>query len=250
MNPSNERREKCQALVTALADVFDLVLRQACDRETVTPVPQALQPAPPATLTDDRLWDVGDVAKFLQASRSWVYKAAEVGTLPCLRIGAMLRFEPHAIMGRIGLDLPDKPSRAPPMPRAHQRPAPMSFAPMSTQPTVPGPTQPPAWSPPSTLTAPPPLTQSPAAPPRPLPLLHRPIGSLLSARQAAAKLGVCTATLYKLCETGELRHHRISNAIKVAPEDLERLRAIRSIGDGKGDASPRLATSEPIPKQT
>jgi excisionase family DNA binding protein len=43
------------------------------------------------------LWDVKDVARFLGASTSWVYKAAERSTLPAVRIGAMLRFEPKAI---------------------------------------------------------------------------------------------------------------------------------------------------------
>lgn len=48
-------------------------------------------------LADDSLWDVKDIARVLKASTSWVYKAAERGELPCIRIGAMLRFEPAAI---------------------------------------------------------------------------------------------------------------------------------------------------------
>lgn len=43
------------------------------------------------------LWDVKDVARFLGASTSWVYKAAERNTIPAVRIGTMLRFEPKAI---------------------------------------------------------------------------------------------------------------------------------------------------------
>jgi excisionase family DNA binding protein len=46
---------------------------------------------------EDGLCDVKDVARLLKASVSWVYKAAEKGSLPCIRIGAMLRFEPAAI---------------------------------------------------------------------------------------------------------------------------------------------------------
>ena len=46
---------------------------------------------------DEILWTVRDVARLLKASTSWVYKAAEKGELPCIRIGAMLRFEPAAI---------------------------------------------------------------------------------------------------------------------------------------------------------
>jgi excisionase family DNA binding protein len=45
------------------------------------------------------LWDAGDVARYLKSSRSWVYHAAERGELPCLRIGGLLRFEPHAVRG-------------------------------------------------------------------------------------------------------------------------------------------------------
>ncbi len=43
---------------------------------------------------------------------------------------------------------------------------------------------------------------------------------LLTAATVARKLGVCTATVYKLCERGELAHVRILNAIRVAPADL------------------------------
>ena len=45
----------------------------------------------------ERLWTVADVAEFLQVSRSWVYHRAESGDLPCLRIGALVRFDPDAI---------------------------------------------------------------------------------------------------------------------------------------------------------
>jgi excisionase family DNA binding protein len=44
---------------------------------------------------------------------------------------------------------------------------------------------------------------------------------LLSVRQVAGKLGVCTATVYALCARGVLRHVRVLNAIRVAPGDLE-----------------------------
>ena len=46
---------------------------------------------------DEVLWDVRDVARYLRASRSWVYKAAEKGAIPSIRVGVMLRFEPKAI---------------------------------------------------------------------------------------------------------------------------------------------------------
>ncbi|HET7786373.1 MAG TPA: helix-turn-helix domain-containing protein [Myxococcales bacterium] len=43
------------------------------------------------------LWDVRDVASYLKASVSWVYKAAERGDLPCMRIGGLLRFDGRAV---------------------------------------------------------------------------------------------------------------------------------------------------------
>ncbi|OJH41016.1 helix-turn-helix domain-containing protein [Cystobacter ferrugineus] len=43
------------------------------------------------------LWKVQDVARFLSLSTSWVYKEAEAGRLPCVRIGAALRFHPEEI---------------------------------------------------------------------------------------------------------------------------------------------------------
>lgn len=43
------------------------------------------------------LWNVHDVAQYLKASVSWVYKAAERGELPCVRIGGLLRFDARAV---------------------------------------------------------------------------------------------------------------------------------------------------------
>ena len=45
----------------------------------------------------EALWKVSDVAIFLKASPSFVYQHAEDGTLPCLRIGGLLRFEPERV---------------------------------------------------------------------------------------------------------------------------------------------------------
>lgn len=46
----------------------------------------------------ESLWTAQEAASFLKSSRSWVYKAAEAGTLPgVVRIGAMLRFRPEII---------------------------------------------------------------------------------------------------------------------------------------------------------
>jgi excisionase family DNA binding protein len=42
----------------------------------------------------------------------------------------------------------------------------------------------------------------------------------MSVREAAQALGVCTAIVYRLVDSGELGHARISNAIRIAPRDL------------------------------
>src|SRR5690349_10212058 len=49
------------------------------------------------TMTDEALWSVSDLAKFLKMSKSWVYQSSAAGLIPCVRIGAALRFEPEAI---------------------------------------------------------------------------------------------------------------------------------------------------------
>ena len=51
---------------------------------------------------EQTLWDVRDVAGYLKASVSWVYKAAERGDLPCIRIGGLLRFDAAAIRAFAG----------------------------------------------------------------------------------------------------------------------------------------------------
>lgn len=47
--------------------------------------------------TPEPLWTVADVARFLSMSPQWVYKHAELGDLPCLRLGASLRFKPEDV---------------------------------------------------------------------------------------------------------------------------------------------------------
>src|SRR5262249_32759053 len=42
----------------------------------------------------------------------------------------------------------------------------------------------------------------------------------LSVKTVAARLGISSATIYKLCEGGDLPHVRVSNTIRIAPADL------------------------------
>nr|WP_239578564.1 helix-turn-helix domain-containing protein [Archangium primigenium] len=46
-------------------------------------------------------------------------------------------------------------------------------------------------------------------------------GRLLTVREVAEWLGLSTATVYRLCERGELAHVRVSNAIRVPLESLD-----------------------------
>ncbi|MGA7740833.1 MAG: helix-turn-helix domain-containing protein [Polyangia bacterium] len=46
--------------------------------------------------------------------------------------------------------------------------------------------------------------------------------SLLTAKEVAARLRVCTATVYKLCASGALPHVRVLNAVRVVKQDLEK----------------------------
>ena len=45
--------------------------------------------------------------------------------------------------------------------------------------------------------------------------------ALLTVRDVAARLRVCTATVYRLVGEGRLAHVRVLNAVRVAPRDLE-----------------------------
>ena len=46
---------------------------------------------------NDRLWTVHDVARYAQVSRSWVYQRAAEGTIPCVKVAGLLRFDPMTI---------------------------------------------------------------------------------------------------------------------------------------------------------
>jgi len=47
-----------------------------------------------------------------------------------------------------------------------------------------------------------------------------PIEQLLTVRQVAQLVGVCTATVYKWSAQGVLPHVRIVNLIRIRPQDL------------------------------
>jgi excisionase family DNA binding protein len=53
---------------------------------------------------DECLWSADDVANYLKTSRSWVYHRAELGLLPHVRIGRLLRFHPSEIRACVGAE--------------------------------------------------------------------------------------------------------------------------------------------------
>jgi excisionase family DNA binding protein len=62
-------------------------------------------------------------------------------------------------------------------------------------------------------------------------LLHRYFRAdscLLTVSEVAKRLGVCAATVYKLCATGALQHVRVLNSIRVPGECLQAFVASRS----------------------
>jgi excisionase family DNA binding protein len=46
---------------------------------------------------------------------------------------------------------------------------------------------------------------------------------LLTVKEVAAQLGVCSATVYRLCDSGALLHVRIVNSIPIWPTDVATL---------------------------
>ncbi|HEV7402211.1 MAG TPA: helix-turn-helix domain-containing protein [Chthoniobacteraceae bacterium] len=65
----------------------------------------------------------------------------------------------------------------------------------------------------------PPVATTPTA--ADLAVLHGGRGRLLRVGEVAEQLGVCAATVYRLCERGELPHVRIINSIRIRPDDLK-----------------------------
>ncbi len=43
---------------------------------------------------------------------------------------------------------------------------------------------------------------------------------LMSVREAAKALGVCTAVVCRLVDSGQLGHVRVANAIRISPRDV------------------------------
>jgi excisionase family DNA binding protein len=51
----------------------------------------------PVVSAERALRDVSWLARQLGVSKSWVYQACASGVVPCIRVGALLRFDPATI---------------------------------------------------------------------------------------------------------------------------------------------------------
>jgi len=60
---------------------------------------------------------------------------------------------------------------------------------------------------------------------------------LLTVKEVAEHLGVCTATVYRLCELGELPHVRIVDSIRIRPADLEAFAVSGRVTAARGGTS-------------
>jgi excisionase family DNA binding protein len=68
--------------------------------------------------------------------------------------------------------------------------------------------------------------------------------SLLSVRQVAKLLGVCPATVYRLCDQRKLPHFRVMNAIRIDPGTVKRFLAkARQGGSGNRHRGEEVNTS-------
>ncbi len=74
------------------------------------------------------------------------------------------------------------------------------------------------------------MLQGPGARRPPLKVLEGGRRRLLSVREVAEELGISKWAVYALADRGELRHVRISNSIRIAPDDLKVFVASRVSG--------------------
>jgi excisionase family DNA binding protein len=59
----------------------------------------------------------------------------------------------------------------------------------------------------------------------------------LTAKEAAGRLKVGLKKVYQLCESGELKHHRVGKSIRILPEDVDRF--IRQSGESRARSASR-----------
>lgn len=57
-----------------------------------------------------KLIDVQEMARILNVPVSWLYERTRVGTIPCVRIGKYVRFDPQEVLAFLRGRKPDGPS--------------------------------------------------------------------------------------------------------------------------------------------
>ena len=92
---------------TTLRDFIREILREELREALREIAPQALaglaQGAAPGAATraqaadKHQLWNAARAAEYLGVSTSWVYHRSAEGSIPCVRVGHALRFDPAAL---------------------------------------------------------------------------------------------------------------------------------------------------------
>jgi excisionase family DNA binding protein len=83
-----------------------------------------------------------------------------------------------------------------------------------------------------------------------LALLYGGRDRLLRAAEVAEQLGISTATVYKICKSGELPHIRIIDAIRVRPTDLAAfILECRTSDDGSDGGAERCPGTQSSPRR-
>lgn len=92
---------------TTLRDFIREILREELRQALQELAPQAFagfaQGAAPAAATagqtaeKHQLWNAARAAEYLGVSTSWVYHRSAEGSIPCVRVGHALRFDPAAL---------------------------------------------------------------------------------------------------------------------------------------------------------
>lgn len=85
-----------RALLARVAEAVE-VGRLAADRLERIEAALAKAGAPAPATDDEGLWDAKRTARYLGASASSVYEWAEAGTIPCLHVRGLLRFDPAEV---------------------------------------------------------------------------------------------------------------------------------------------------------
>jgi excisionase family DNA binding protein len=86
----------------ALLDLVREVVREELREVLRAELPKLLSAqnmgmSEPKQAQGDGLWDVATACRFLGVSSSWLYHRAAAGTIPCIRVGHNLRFDPEAL---------------------------------------------------------------------------------------------------------------------------------------------------------